>query len=38
MFRVVNGDVPRQISFCDSYGYHAVYLDSIVSVEVSHRG
>lgn len=31
-FKIVNSDCPRQIHFCDSFGYHAVYLDSIVSV------
>lgn len=32
-FRVIsNGKAPRQITFCDDLGYHAVYVDSIVSV------
>lgn len=32
LFRVSNGDCPRQITFVDDYGFHSVYLDSIVSV------
>jgi hypothetical protein len=31
-FAVKNGDCPRQIQFIDDYGFHSVYLDSIVSV------
>lgn len=37
MFKVVGNNEHRYIDFADSFGYHAVYLNSIVSVEVTHH-